>query len=248
MEWLWILLGLVILMSYTIEAVTGFGSLVIALAIGVLFFPLDQIMPILAALNICMTSVIAFKNRQNIDRPLLIKVILPGMFLGAIVGFSSKDAIDDVLLKQLFGVLIIWFSARELWRMTHQHEDNPKPIWLTRMLTFFAGITHGLFASGGPLLVYAVAGTQIDKSRFRATMAFVWFSMNSFLTVAFLINGQLQPLLGHVLWYLPLLVVAIKFGDVLHHKVNETTFRKAVYGLLLVTGCILLTSRYLTLN
>jgi len=94
--------------------------------------------------------------------------------------------------------------------------------------------------------VYAVAGTQIEKSRFRATMAFVWFSMNSFLTIAFLVKGTLQPLLTHVLWYLPLLVIAIKLGNVLHHKVNEFTFRKTVYGLLLITGCILLISRYLS--
>jgi len=246
MEWLWIILGLVILLSYTIEAITGFGSLVIALSIGVLFLPLDQIMPILAALNICMTSFIAFKNRNHIDKNLLIRVILPGMLLGTIFGFLSKDNIDEVLLKQLFGVLIIWFSVRELWRMSHQYLDQPKPLWLTRVLTFFAGITHGLFASGGPLLVYAVAGTQIEKSRFRATMAFVWFSMNSFLTIAFLVKGTLQPLLTHVLWYLPLLVIAIKLGNVLHHKVNEFTFRKTVYGLLLITGCILLISRYLS--
>lgn len=246
MEWLWVLFGLVILLSCTIEAITGFGSLVISLAIGVLFLPLDQIMPIAAALNICMTSVIAFKNRQSIDKKLLLNVILPGMLLGTVVGFASKDGIDDVLLKQLFGVLIIWFSVRELWRMTHQHTDKPRPIWLTRVLTFFAGITHGLFASGGPLLVYAVAGTKIDKARFRATMAFVWFSLNSFLTVVFLIDGQLQPLISKVLWYLPLMVIAIVLGNYLHHKVNETTFRKAVYGLLFVTGCILLISRYLS--
>lgn len=246
MEWLWLLFGLVIFLSFTIEAITGFGSLVISLAIGVLFLPLEQIMPISAALNICMTSVIAFKNRQSLDKKLLLSVILPGMLLGTVLGFISKDGIDDVLLKQLFGVLIIWFSTRELWRMTHQHQDSPRPIWLTRLLTVFAGITHGLFASGGPLLVYAVAGTKIDKARFRATMAFVWFSLNAFLTVVFLIEGQLQPLLTQVLWYLPLVVMAIFFGNLLHHKVNENTFRKTVYSLLLVTGFILLISRYLS--
>ncbi|GAA6134117.1 hypothetical protein NBRC116188_09060 [Oceaniserpentilla sp. 4NH20-0058] len=246
MEWLWVLFGVVIFLSFTIEAVTGFGSLVISLAIGVLFLPLEQIMPISAALNICMTSVIAFKNRQSLDNKLLLNVILPGMLLGTIVGFISKDGIDDALLKQLFGVLIIWFSTRELWRMTHQHQDKPRPIWLTRLLTVCAGITHGLFASGGPLLVYAVAGTNIDKARFRATMAFVWFSLNGFLTVVFFIEGQLQPLLIQVLWYLPLVVMAIYFGNLLHNKVNENTFRKTVYSLLFITGFILLISRYLS--
>ena len=246
MEWLWVLLGAVILLSYTIEAVTGFGSLVIALSIGVLFLPLNEILPILVALNVCMTSVLLYKNRKNIDKPLLFLVIFPGMLLGTVAGYFSKSLIDEVLLKQLFGLLIIWFSSRELWRMYHQHTDTPRPLWLTRILTFFAGITHGLFASGGPLLVYAVAGTQIDKARFRATMVCVWFTLNLFLTIAFLVDGKLQPLATSVLAYLPLLVIAVYIGNILHLKVNEKHFKVSVYGLLLLTGVILMISRYLS--
>ena len=52
MELLWILFGCIILLAYTLEAVTGFGSIVIALSLGVLFLPFDKILPILVALNI----------------------------------------------------------------------------------------------------------------------------------------------------------------------------------------------------
>lgn len=246
MDLLWVAFGLIILLAYTLEAVTGFGSIVIALSLGVLFLPFDKILPILVALNICMTSVLAFKNRKNIDKLLLSKIILPGMLLGTLLGYFAKPFLDEVLLKQVFGVLIVWFSARELWRMYHQHIDVERPLWLTRVITLGAGITHGLFASGGPLLVYAVAGTQIDKTRFRATMVFVWFILNAFLFMAFLLDGRMQPVLLNVLFYLPLLVVAIKLGNFLHDKVKETHFRVAIYSLLLMTGVILIISRYLT--
>lgn len=245
MELLWVVFGAIILLAYTLEAVTGFGSIVIALSLGVLFLPFDQILPILVALNICMTSVLAFKNRKSIHKQLLLTVILPGMLLGTLVGYVSKPYFDDVLLKQAFGVLIVWFAGRELWRMYHKHADRQRPLWLTRIITLGAGITHGLFASGGPLLVYAVAGTQIDKARFRATMVFVWFTLNTLLTVAFLIDGRMQPVLINVLFYIPLLVVAVKLGNYLHHKVKEEHFRVAIYSLLLMTGVILMVSRYL---
>lgn len=245
MEFLWVLFGVVVLLAYTLEAVTGFGSIVIALSLGVLFLPFDQILPILVCLNICMTSVLAFKNRNSIHKPLLLTVILPGMLLGTLVGYFAKPYLDEVILKQAFGILIVWFSGRELWRMYHKHNDQQRPVWLTRMITFGAGITHGLFASGGPLLVYAVAGTKIDKAQFRATMVFVWFTLNAFLTIAFLLDGRLIPVLGNVLMYIPLLYVAVKLGNVLHHKVKEEHFRVAVYTLLLLTGVILIVSRYL---
>jgi len=245
MELLWVLFGFIILLAYALEAVTGFGSIVIALSLGVLFLPFDQILPILVALNICMTSVLAFRNRKSIHKALLLTVILPGMLLGTLVGYFAKPYFDDVILKQVFGVLIIWFAARELWRMYHKHIDGNRPLWLTRVITFAAGITHGLFASGGPLLVYAVAGTKIDKARFRATMVFVWFILNALLTLAFLLDGRMQPVLMNVLFYIPLLIVAVKLGNYLHEKVKEEHFRVAIYSLLLMTGVILVISRYL---
>jgi len=203
------------------------------------------VLPILVALNIPMSGTIAFKNRHSIEFNLLLKIILPGMLLGTLSGYFIKPYINEGMLKQAFGVLVVWFATRELWRMHNSHEDLPRPVWITRIITFFAGITHGLFASGGPLLVYAVAGTKIDKAAFRATMIVVWFSMNIVLASAFLLDGRLQPLLGSVAMYLPLLLVAVKLGNYLHEKINEKHFRLGIYGLLLVTGLILIVGRYI---
>jgi uncharacterized membrane protein YfcA len=55
----------------------------------------------------------------------------------------------------------------------------------------------------------------------------------------------MQPVLMHVLFYIPLLVVAVKLGNYLHEKVKEEHFRVAIYSLLLMTGVILVISRYL---
>ncbi len=245
MDLVWLALGGFILVAYTLEAITGFGSIVIALSLGMLVLPLDVVLPILVALNIPMSGTIAFKNRHSIEFNLLLKVILPGMLLGTLTGYFIKPYINEDMLKQAFGVLVVWFATRELWRMHNSHEDQPRPMWITRIITFFAGITHGLFASGGPLLVYAVAGTKIDKAAFRATMIVVWFSMNIVLASAFLLDGRLQPLLGSVAMYLPLLLVAVKLGNYLHEKINEKHFRLGIYGLLLVTGFILIVGRYI---
>jgi len=105
---------------------------------------------------------------------------------------------------------------------------------------FSAGITHGLFASGGPLLVYALAGTTLDKTRFRATLICVWFLLNSVLTFAFFLDGRLLPALPALAWLVWLLPVGILLGEQLHRRVDEVRFRMLVYGLLLVTGMLLL--------
>jgi uncharacterized membrane protein YfcA len=245
MELAWIALGVFILLAYTLEAITGFGSILIALSLGILVLPMDVVLPILVALNIPMSATIAFKNRQSINTQLLFKIILPGMLIGTLAGYFMKPYLNEDILKIIFGMLVIWFSSRELWRMHHKFVDTPRPAWMTRVITLSAGITHGLFASGGPLLVYAVAGTKIDKSAFRATMVVVWFTMNTLLCIAFLFDGRMQPLLGNIAMYLPLLFIAVKLGNYLHHKLDEKHFKKGIYYLLLLTGILLIASKYI---
>lgn len=234
--WLWI--GLFVLVAYTIEAITGFGSLVIALSLGALLLPVPELLPVLVPLNVLMSGFLTWRNRQHIDRALLLKVILPLMLGGTLLGYLLQNGLADNLLKLLLGLLIVWFACRESWRLWRGTSVQPHPRWLNRVLTLGAGISHGLFASGGPLLVYAMAGTTLDKQRLRASMLCVWFTLNSSLTLLLWSQGRLAQ--GQqLLWFIPLLVIGVLVGEYLHHRVNEQRFRQMVYGLLAVTGVLL---------
>ncbi|TVP92039.1 MAG: sulfite exporter TauE/SafE family protein [Pseudomonadaceae bacterium] len=236
----WLLLALFILLAYTVEAITGFGSLVIALSLGALLLPISELMPVLVPLNICLSGYLAWRHRQHIHWPTLLKLILPLMLAGTLIGYALRPWLGDQLLQLLFGALVLWFASRELWRMARNLIAAQHPAWLSRSLTLGAGLTHGLFASGGPLLVYALAGTTLDKSKMRATLLCVWFSLNSSLTLLFLFDGSLLPSLHKVVWYLPILVIGVWAGEILHHRLNEQRFRQFVYALLVVTGAILI--------
>lgn len=236
----WILLGLFILIAYTIEAITGFGSIVIALSLGALLLPIPDMLPILVPLNICMSGYLTFKHRQHIHWPLLLKLILPFMLIGTTVGYLLTPYLKTSWLKILFGILVTWFAGRELWRYYKGIQVKPHHTLASRAITLGAGLTHGLFASGGPLLVYALAGQQMDKSRTRATLLTVWFTLNSFLSLLYLLDGQLLENLQRIVSYLPLLVVGVLTGERLHHHLDEAKFRIAVYSVLLMTGVLLL--------
>lgn len=236
--WLW--LGLFILVAYTVEAVTGFGSIVIALSLGTLMLPMSEVLVVLVPLNIFMSGYLTLRHRRFIHKPTLLRVILPLMAAGTLAGYLLRPALGDTVSKMLFGVLIIWFASRELWLMCRAQAREAHPRWLTRLLVGGAGVTHGLFASGGPLLVYALAGASLDKARFRATLVCVWFCLNSLLTLVFLLDGSLLPALPRVLWYMPLLVAGVVLGEWLHRHTHEQRFRQIVYVLLLFTGASLI--------
>jgi uncharacterized protein len=240
MEMAWLALAGFILLAYTLEAITGFGSIVIALSLGALLLPIEQLLPVLVPLNICMTGYLVWRHRQMIDRRLLLGMILPGMVVGTLIGYVLLPFLDAALAKRLFGALVLWFAARELWRIRHAAAPAIRPLWLSRLISLCAGVSHGLFASGGPLLVFALAGTQLDKARLRATLVTVWFSLNSLLTLAFLFDGRLLPALPQIASYAPLLLVGVWLGERLHQRFDERHFRIAIYALLLVTGTLLI--------
>lgn len=236
----WVWLGFFILLSYTVEAITGFGSLVIALSLGALMLPINQMLPVVVPLNVLMTGYLVWRNRQYIYWPILFKLILPLMLLGTLVGYGLRPWIGDSLLQLLFGALVFWFASRELWRIHRGIKAVPHTLMLSRALTFGAGITHGLFASGGPLLVYSIAGINLDKSRMRATLLVVWLTLNGCLSVLFLLDGTLFPSLPRLVLYLPLLVIGVLLGEYLHHRLDEQRFRRLIYGLLVITGALLM--------
>lgn len=235
----WLALAGFILLAYTIEAITGFGSIVIALSLGALLLPIPEMLPVLVPLNVCMSAYLSFQHRQNIHWPLLLRRILPLMLLGTVLGYALAPWLALASLKRLFGVLVVWFAGRELWRLLRGLQVHPHGPVTGRALTLAAGITHGLFASGGPLLVYALAGQQLSKSQTRATLLSVWFSLNLSLSLLYLWDGRLLASGLRVLAYLPLLVLGVVVGEFLHHRLDENRFRQIIYGVLLVTGCLL---------
>ena len=239
MEVIWIAVGAFVFLGFTLEAITGFGGTVIALAMGAQLLPIQTLVPILVPLSVCLGIVMVWRHRGHIDRPLLLQVVLPGMLTGTAVGYAIKPWLNESLMRELFGLLIVWFAGRELWRMHFASTVQSRPLWLTMGITGMAGITHGLFASGGPLLVYALSGLALNKASFRITLIMVWLILDGMLMAAFWFDGRLLPALPLVAVYLPVIGIGVWVGEWLHHRVSEERFRVAIYGLLLITGILL---------
>ena len=233
MAWLWV--GFAVMMAYGIEAMTGFGSIVLALSLSALVFDLQSLVPVMVTLNILMTGPLVIRHRAHIQWPLLLTRVLPLMLAGTATGIIITPYVPGAWAKFLFALLIIWFALRALLQ-----QQPPAMLPLRRDITITgAGITHGLFASGGPLLVYAIARLGLNKSQFRATLLTVWLTLNASMTLWFFFSGRLQQHYQHILWLIPCVAVGALAGNALHHKINETVFLRVVFMLLLVVGGIL---------
>lgn len=233
----WLLMAIV-LGAFAVEAATGFGATVIAVSLGIHLFPLDVLLPVLVPLGLFLSASIAFRERAHRDRRLLLRRILPLMGVGLAIGLAVFESASNAALQRAFGAFVVVVAAAELWRgRSGAAASAPLPAATSGAALVGAGIVHGLFSTGGPLLVWALGRSAIPKRVFRATLSTVWLVLGSALSTAYAVRGHLDAgSLQATAALLPALGVALLVGARLHHRLDEARFRRLVYGLLLVTG------------
>ena len=98
-------------------------------------------------------------------------------------------------------------------------------------------MVQGVFASGGPLVVYAVSRFNLQKAVFRSTLSGLWLVTNVTLTISYILTGRFtMESLRFIGLLIPLILVGMALGERFHHRVNEHRFRVIVYVILIVAG------------
>lgn len=231
----------VVLLSHTVQAMTGFGSTVIALTLGALFMPIEELRLVLVALNLPLSLWVVLRHNTLIERPLLTRRILPWMGLGLAFGLLVATQLRGVWLKRAFGVLVISFALRELWLLWRRRERPPTDPRATSLWLLAAGVVHGIYASGGPLVVTALGGVKLERSAFRATLMALWFTLSVALLVSALAQHQwTHSMTVDSLLLLPCLPMGAALGEWLHHRVPDAGFRGLVQTVLVAAGTALL--------
>ncbi len=238
-----LLLAACVFIAYTVEATAGFGSILIALTLGAQLLPVDELVPVLVPLSAGLAGFIAVRHRAHVDLPLLLRGILPFMVPGVVLGFCVFVSVPSEWLRRLLGVFVVGVAAVELWRAVRKREENARPLGRVPFAAamFGAGVSQGVLATGGPVLVYALGRLELPKARFRVTLALVWICLDTGLVASYLATRRLggQNLLS-VAFLVPVVVCALVFGEWLHHRLDEREFRNIVLVLLVGAGVALL--------
>ena len=236
------ILAPIIFVAFTTEATAGFGSSIIALTIGAHFFAIGELVPVVVLLNVGLTIYMVSRYHSHVSIRLLLTIILPLMGIGLAAGQLVFHLLSGAHLQIGLAILVIFVAGRELWLM-RAAAKQPKPLARAERTVWLlgAGIIHGMYATGGPPLVYVVGRAGLDKLAFRSTMATIWLILDFVLVASFVATGVLDESgLERAGWLLPVVIAAIVCGEVLHRKIPERPFRRIVFALLLVAGTALL--------
>ncbi len=236
-------LAVVVLLAFTTEATAGFGASIISLTLGSLFLPIETLLPIVVPLDVALALYIVLRHRGHIAWRFLLTRVLPLMLTGGGAGYAVSSRLGGPVMKQIFGALVVALSAMELWRLARagRKDTQPLPAPVSVIVIFAAGIVHGIYATGGPLLVYSIGRSNLGKSELRSTLAMVWLILNAALSTTYLVGGRITgDTVESIGLMVPVLVVAIAIGELLHSRIPDRPFRALVFTLLLGAGTLVL--------
>lgn len=235
----------IVFLAYATEATLGFGAMLITITLGSLVLSIESLVPVAVPFSIVISLYISGRYWRLIDGGLLLKQVLPFMLSGIFIGLIVYPIIQGAYLKRIFGLIVTAYAARELYFSLPK--NTAKQRRLSKLQSAFwlilAGVTHAIYATGGPMLVYVVGRIGLNKSVFRATLCTIWAVLNTFLTVTFIANGRIDKTsLTMTAILLPALFLGIFAGEWIHSRISEQRFRRIVFTVLLIVGLKLVVS------
>ena len=227
--------------AYAIQTVAGFGSMLFCVTIGAQLIGVQEVLTLAVPVSILQSAYILVRDHRHVNWRLLLTRVLPLLALGMAPPLTFFDGSEVESLRPAFGVMVLLLAVRELWLMRKRREPVPARAPLGPVpfaaSTAGAGFVHGIFATGGPLLVYALGRLNLGKTTFRATLAVVWLLLNIVLVISYVHAGHYGAReITALPWAVASLPLGIVVGEFVHHRVDELRFRTLAWALLAIAA------------
>lgn len=233
--------GLTVFTTHALEAVTGFGCTVLALPFVTALVGIKQGVQLLTILAWILAGYFAIVKRRQINWKQY-GIITALMLCGLPIGMILFRTTDTAILKTILAGFIVASAAVQLLKLTGVIRITKQLPKAARWgLLVVGGIVHGMFSSGGPLVVLYATAAIPEKGSFRATLCMLWTTLNTILLATFLTEQAFVAGTGTLTaWMAPFLLAGIVAGEKIHDKVDAKTFSIIVFSMLLATGFIML--------
>jgi len=231
-----ILYVLVQFIAHTVQAITGFGGGPLAMPPSIALVGFDAAKASITLTFIYASGYLALANIKKINFKQLGTIIF-FMVCGMIPGMWLYSRVPKKILMIIYGVIVVLIG---LWKLLGSGKNNLKKPY-NYIALLFSGAMQGMFTSGGPFLALYATEAIPDKEEFRATVSPVWTILNIYMCISMyrqhILDGYALKL--SVYSIIPV-ALGIVLGNIINKKINQQTFLKVVYVLLMLSGIMLL--------
>lgn len=233
-----VVVGLVILVGYTVFGATGFGASPITIPVLAHVLPLSFVLPLAALLDLASGLALGVHTRRQADSRELVTLVpftLVGLTLGVtlLVGLPRKATVLALGLFVCGYALHVLLRARPARRLSRG--------WAAPA-GVLGGLAGALFGMGGPPYVVYITGRIADPATQRATISQMVILNVGLRVAAFAVAGLL---LSRALWVavmvlLPVAWAGVWIGHRAHVSLAPAVMARVIAGALLLTGITLI--------
>lgn len=233
-----VLFLIVVFLTNIVQCITGFAGTVLAMPFSVMLVGYDTAKPILNLLGLLASVYVVAVCFKSINKRLLLKMTSL-MLAGMAAGMFLKRYIvgNPTLLYRLLGAIVIAFAVWNAVRFYAHKDDIRLPALASFILLLAAGVVHGLFVCGGPLLVTYASEKIKDKDEFRGTLSAAWIILNGIMFVTDIVQEAFsEPVIKLSLLSVGVLAAALVIGNLLSKRMSRSLFLQITYVLMLISG------------
>lgn len=154
----------------------------------------QSVAPVLSVASLCANPGRALLFRRHIDWRVL-RFLLPGSMLGAVIGSWSLTRIDPHIIQALLGLFLISYVLQHrlsLWRPAFSVRAG----WFLP-LGIAVSFLSGLVGATGPVLNPFLLNYGLEKERLVATKSLNSLLMQITKLTTYMVFGALTPQMGH---------------------------------------------------
>ncbi len=247
-----ILFFVVVFVSNVIQCITGFAGTVLAMPFSIMLVGYNTAKPILNLLGIVVSVGVVTINFRALNKKEFFRII-GFMLVGMVGGFLIVHyfSVSPAILYKLLGVIVIGFMGlgcyhsfskkyKEKQEKAMKENRQKTSVWSFAVLAI-AGIVHGMFSCGGPLMVVYASEHLKGRDEFRVTVSATWCVLNSIILFsdvrAGCFHSKTLVLTGISV---AILFAALFIGNLIFRHMNKRWFMIITYVLMGISGVSLL--------
>lgn len=211
-----------------------------ALAMPIMAMGIDPLRgaAIMLPILIAQDAVGVWAFRHSWDRT-VIKVMLPGMALGIMLGYLYASVVSEAAILGMLGGISILFGLHRLWLERGNRVVLPSnsPHWVGTLLGVFSGFASQIAHAGSPPFQMWVLPRRLPRDVLVGTSAITFAVMNWMKVPAYLALGQFTPdTLKAAAILMPVAFLSTLAGVRLVRRVDAEKFYTLIYILMILLG------------
>lgn len=220
--------ALVIFLAALMQAITGFGLVIIAAPLLMIFYDPKLTVLIMFVVAMC-TNIVQLPFVFREARTRVVAVIIIGYMLAQPSGMLIYHHFSSNQLKILVGS-VIFLSLLAMQFSHHHFRQCHRNDILTGFLSGLSGVTTGM--AGPPLIMY-FAYADFTPQQLRGTSVFFFFLSGIISISFFAANGiDFTNAVYESAYMIPALVLGILLGQKLLKYVSPQLFRRLIFCML----------------